>query len=153
WDDWSCNGSTCTHSWPYDWGTASNPWAGDVEIGPLARRRELVVVNGKNLEQVLGASDLKPGAFQVDEGANRITVHLPSDVSMGDAHIEIGVRSRLFNTLHWPSVMVRGVVFENAVPEFTSAGLLVGSDTTFVDVDVLRSGQIGMYAEGENISI
>src|SRR5690606_7250001 len=53
WDDWSCSGSTCTHSWQYDWGTAANPWAGDVDIGPLARRRELVIVNGKNLEQVL----------------------------------------------------------------------------------------------------
>src|SRR5690606_9478060 len=38
WSDWDCSGSICTRSWPYNWGVAPNPWAGDVDIGPLARR-------------------------------------------------------------------------------------------------------------------
>lgn len=153
WSDWDCSGSICTRSWPYNWGVAPNPWAGDVDIGPLARRRELVVVNGTNLEQSESEAGLVAGSFYVDEGADRITVRLPDGVSPADATIEVGVRSRLFDSLHWPGVMVKGVVFEHAVPAFTSAGVLVGSGTALVDVTVRRSGQIGMYAEGEDISI
>src|SRR5690606_31273497 len=105
WGDWSCSGSTCTHAWPYDWGVASNPWAGDVEIGPLARRRELIVVNGQNLGQVQSMGDLNAATFYVDEGANRVTVQLPFGVDPDEALIEIGVRARLFDSLHWPNVM------------------------------------------------
>lgn len=153
WTDWSCDGSTCTHEWRYNWGVAANPWPDDVDIGSLARRRELVVVNGQNLEQVRTAGDLFPGSFVVDEDANTITARLPDDVSPSSATFEVGVRPRLMDTLSWPHVMVRGVVFEHSVPEFITAGLLVGTDTTLVDVTVRNNGQIGMYAEGDDISI
>lgn len=153
WGDWSCDGTLCSRPWPYDWGVAPNPWAGDVEIGPLARRRELIVVNGHNLNQAESASSLPAGTFHVDEGADRITVRLPEGVRATDAQFEVGVRGRLFNSMQWPGVTLRGIVFQHAVPAFSNAGVLVGSDTTLVNVTVRQSGQIGMYGEGENISI
>lgn len=153
WTGWDCVASRCTHPWHADWGVAENPWPGDVEIGPLARRRELVLVNGGNLDQVERIEDLTPGSFHVDESADVVTVELPAGVTAGGAKFEVGIRERLFDSLHWPGVMVKGIVFEHSVPRFVSAGVLIGTATTFVDVTVRLSGQIGAYLEGSDISI
>lgn len=153
WTSWECDGPTCTHEWRYDWGVADNPWPDDVDIGSLARRRELVVVNGIILEQVRNEGDLLPGTFFVDESSDKLVVELPEAVSPSDAIFEVGVRHRLLDTLSWPGVMVRGIVFQHTVPEFITAGILVGTGTTLVNVTVRDNGQIGMYAEGDNISI
>src|SRR5690606_6597834 len=82
---WTCTAGVCEHAWPYRWGEAENPWPNDVDIGPLALRREIVFVDGANLEQVARRADLTPGAFFVDEANGRLVLAPPDGVDLASA--------------------------------------------------------------------
>ena len=112
----------CTHSWPYNWGTAS-----DSRAGKLALRREMVVVDGQNLNQFLSASELTAGSFYVEEGADKIYMKPPSGVNVSNATIEVATRATLFSAVKLSNLVLKGLVFQHAASPFLDPAVNIQS--------------------------
>jgi hypothetical protein len=115
WREWECRTSVCTHDWPFKWGFARVPWVG-IEVGPLALRRELVVVDGVLMTQHLELLDAlaEPGSFHVDEEAERLTLHLPEGVDGETMIAEVAMRPNLVRLQALHDLVIRGLVFQYA---------------------------------------
>jgi hypothetical protein len=123
WTNWECSSGICSKHWPYKWGVAENPWPNNVEIGELARRREMVFVNGVNMVQKLTHQELVPGSFFVDEAAERIYVSPPTGVNMNSALVEVGVRGQLLRLQNLHHMVIRGMVFQHSSSPFRTAAV------------------------------
>ena len=155
WSDWSCRSGVCSKPWDKNWGTASNPWPNKIDVGQLARRRELVVVNGKNLDQAMSRSGLKDGTFYVDEGGNRLYIDPPSGTDLNRANVEVGVRGTLFRTSGFDNFVLDGLTFQYSASAFRDAALSVSAkkDVLLANLKINRNGQEGLSLHGKGITI
>jgi hypothetical protein len=153
WTGWQCNATLCQHDWPYTWGTAPNPWPNDVTIGELARRRELVIVNGYNLNQRTNLTDLNPGTFYVDETNHRIYLAPPDGTNLTNATIEVGTRSSLYQAHGLQNITLKGLTFRYAASPFLESAVSIASNTTVDNTTIEWNGNIGLSLGGDNIRI
>lgn len=103
------------HSWNYDWGVAPNPnWPGVSTLNPVLLRREMVLVNGQLMKQVLAQDQLTEGSFYVSEATDTIFVKPLVGTDMSTAAVEIGERSNLLKIHQRQNVKIEGLVFQNA---------------------------------------
>jgi len=114
WQPVSGHAGTYWHSWSYNFGQCAIPsgWPGPVQT--IVRRTEMVFVNGTPLTQVLAESQLRPGTFYVDEGANQLLIRPASGVSVSSATIEAAVRPTIFSISGRSNVTVKGMIFKHA---------------------------------------
>jgi len=113
WTDWQLlRPGVYRHAWPYRWGVAPIPreWPAVQEI---ARRREMIFVNGRLLTQVLSQAAVTEGAFYVDEQAGWVYIWPPAGIDMTRATVEVAIRPRLF-TASGANLTIRGLTFEHA---------------------------------------
>lgn len=155
WHDWTCNGDTCQHHWPYDWGTAENPWSYAIDIGELARRRELVIVDGTNLDQHLHQNDLTPGSFAIDETNDRIHLRLPTGTHPDQATIEVATRGQLLRSQSLHNLTIKGLTFQHAATPFGRAAVDIVDqhDILLEDCLIHQNGQGGLAIKGDRITI
>ena len=153
WTGWQCNNNICQHDWPYTWGTAPNPWPNDVTIGELARRRELVIVNGYNLIQRTNLNDLTPGTFYVDETNHHIYLDPPEGTNLTNATIEVGTRSSLYQAHGLQHITLKGLTFRYAASPFLESAVSIASNTTVDNTTIDWNGNIGLSLGGDNIRI
>jgi hypothetical protein len=104
---------TYYHPWTYNFGYCSMPsgWPGN--IPGVARRTEMIFVNGVAYTQVMSESQLHPGTFYVDEGTNQILVTVPSWLSIYHAQVEAAVRNSTITVNQRTNVVLRGLVFRH----------------------------------------
>lgn len=118
WTGWQRQGQTgmWTHAWPYQWGNAPYPsgWEGNVVLEPIVTRREMIIVNGSSLTQVLAPQNLTAGTFLVSESAQTITVMVSPAVDLNSATVEVAVRSPLLLAKGRTNLVVRGITFQYA---------------------------------------
>ena len=121
-DDWTTGWTaqpdgSLVHSWPYKWGIKTGPsgwesywnWDGNGYKRDILRRSETVYVNGAPLRGVLTANELSAaGTFYVDESASRLSLRLPTGVTLAGSLIEVGIRQNVL-TVDGP----RNVVLRN----------------------------------------
>jgi hypothetical protein len=155
WTDWSCGSGVCTHDWPFVWGTAPNPWPDAVTIGPLARRSELVLIDGAILDQHLTREEMTPGSFYVDEAAGKLHVRPPAGVHLHDATVEVGVRGQLFRAQGLHHLEVRGVVFQHSASRFGAAAVDIVDqrDVILEDCEIRWNGQGVLSILGEDVVV
>jgi len=79
--------------WPYNWGV--NTQQAQYGNTGLSARREMLVVNGKLLEQKESVSALRPGTFCVDEAADRVYIWPADGINLHHVLIENAVWPRL----------------------------------------------------------
>ncbi|MBA3890936.1 MAG: right-handed parallel beta-helix repeat-containing protein [Gemmatimonadaceae bacterium] len=153
--DWTCSNGLCEHHWPHGWGADQNPWEGTVRIGELARRREMVVVDGVNLAQVLSRGALEPGAFYVDQASSRLIVRPPSGSSLNDSLVEVAVRRHLLRMQGLSDFVIRGVRFQHAASAFRRAAVEIvdQNDVTIEDSWFEWNGQVGLALKGFRLNI
>ena len=151
WTGWKCSSGVCSHRWPYNWGTASSS---DKGKSALSRRREMVLVNGKNLDQTLSRSSLKAGSFYVDERADKIFVKPPSGGSLNNATVEVSTRDILFKTPRLNNLVLKGLVFEHASSQWKSAIEIINQkDVLLEGVDIKWNGNKAFHvAQGRDIT-
>lgn len=149
---WSAYDSNIyVHNWPYDWGPEVPPptWPAYLNIGELARRRELVFVDGELLTQVLFLSDMTPGKYLVNETDDTLYVWPQSGVDFMSVDKEIGVRSRLMIFEGGEKVALIGLMSQHAVSRFCcgenhSAIEMSDIDDVYVrDVTSILNNQVG----------
>jgi hypothetical protein len=104
---------TYYHPWTYNFGYCSMPsgWPGN--IPGVARRTEMIFVNGVAYTQVMSESQLHPGTFYVDEGTNQILLTVPSWLSIYSAYVEAAVRNSTITVNQRTNVVLRGLVFRH----------------------------------------
>jgi hypothetical protein len=117
WTGWEKHDSAniYTHPWQYKWGTSANPWESEhVTLEPIVRRREMVFVDGKLLDQVLSLGALQDGSFYVSEEKGLIYLSSPTNGFVQRGLIEVATRERLLAAHDARNIVVRGLVFQHA---------------------------------------
>jgi len=147
---WSAQSSGIyTHTWTPNLGTCGIPSGWPSTIPAIARRTEMLFVNGNPLTQVMATSQLRPGTFYVNESTNLIEMDPPSGTSVGSATIEAAVRRQTLNISGRKDIVVRGMVFRHAASCINTAGATVnGSSHILFDSDQFlwnNWGGVGIY--------
>lgn len=154
WTGWDCEGRVCTHSWPFDWGSASIPWPG-IEVGPLGLRREMVFVDGELMAQKLELEEAlaTEGTFHVDEEAAVLTVHVPGAIDPAAAVFEVSVRDVLLAMQGLYDLTIRGLVFQHGNPALPMTAVnIVDQGNVVVEQVVVRwNNWTGIWFRGEDL--
>ena len=140
WKVYSGNSQIYTNTWPNQWGLCPLDTGSD-QAPPeedIVRRREMVIVNGVLLTQVMSLSAVKqPGTFYVDETKAKIYVWPPTGTNMSTATVEVPSRANLFTISSKQNIVLRGLTFQYAnscrgdaavLPEFSSSNILLDKD-------------------------
>jgi len=138
WENWrrQPGSNVYQHPWPYTWAMAPYPvgWRGKVVLEPVVRRREMVFVNGKPLDQVLSEAELKAGSFYVSEEKKTVSMRYPNGVNIDDAVVEVATRSNLFHARGVKNIVLKGLTFQHDTnPIQGYAVTFVGSSKITVD--------------------
>ncbi len=152
-DEWTCSDRDCEHAWHNAWGTDRDPWSKGV--GELARRREMVLVDGVNLAQVQSRQELSEGSFYVDEEGSRLIVRPPEGPTLAGRLVEVAVRPHLLRLQGLDNIVIRGVRFHHAASPFTGAAVEIVDQH---DVTIERSwfewnGQVGLSLKGSELVV
>ncbi|MEQ9618344.1 MAG: right-handed parallel beta-helix repeat-containing protein [Deltaproteobacteria bacterium] len=97
-----------SHTWSNNWGV---PGSLGESSGEVARRRELVFVDGELLTQVTLFGALSENSFYVDEAADKIYIKTASNPNQ--SKVEVGVRKGIFVIDRLKNLTVRGIVFQH----------------------------------------
>ncbi len=142
-----------THVWTPNLGTCAIPgdWPGSIPT--IARRTEMLFVNGKPVTQVMSTSQLRPGTFFVSEGGNLIYLDPPSGTAMSSASIEAAERRQTLAISGRSDIVLRGLVFRHAANCVNTSGVAVnGSTNILFDSDQLlwnNWGGLGIYGTND----
>ncbi|MBA3914222.1 MAG: choice-of-anchor D domain-containing protein, partial [Acidobacteriales bacterium] len=103
-----------SNAWPYQYGLCSAdngpaPFEEDIVL-----RRELFVINGRVLTQVLALGQMQPGTYFVDEAGAQAYIWPPSGTDMSTATVEVATRPELLSIAGKSNMVVRGLTFEYA---------------------------------------
>ena len=93
-DSWAKQGEYYLTDWLYDWGVFDDS---DFCFGPCMlseeqKRREMVFIDGKYVEQVTSVESLKENSFYVDDQSNKIMLYPPEHKNPNQSHVEIATR-------------------------------------------------------------
>jgi parallel beta-helix repeat protein len=147
--DWQSAGSgRYEHEWNFDWGlfTETEEWLNAsaqmkskhkdwiLQSGDLFKRREIVVVNGDIMRQVLNQGEIDDGSYFVDEPGNRIVLDPPNGVSINEALVEVGERWQIMQLQRCPNTTVRNITFQHAATMVEQRAVWIrGCDNILLD--------------------
>ena len=117
WSDWKSDDAeagTYSHSWPFRWGVCAIPQNWPNNLAPIVLRREMIVVNGQSLAQVVSRGELTDNSFFVDDAAGEVFIRPPANTALATAKIEVAVRPKLFDSHGYDDLVLSGLVFTNA---------------------------------------
>jgi len=117
WNNWKkTSNNIYTHSWPYTWGLQPLPsvWHEVLPINPIIQRKEMILISGKRLEQVLAFSDLRPNTFYVSEKAKTVYVLPPPGTIIAKSIVEVATRSQLLKVSRFENLVIQGLQFQHA---------------------------------------
>ncbi len=97
-----------SHSWTKNWGVPGN--LGETS-GEVARRRELVFIDGELLTQVTSFNALTDNSFYVDDPAQKLYIQTTSNPN--NSRVEVGVRQEIFDINQLNNLSVKGIVFQH----------------------------------------
>ena len=134
WTGWSSYGNNIyTHQWQYNWGVAPKPngWSGDLD--EIARRREMIFVDGQPLRQVLSLGEVTTGTFYVNEAANTVYVSPPTAGLIHNMTVEVATRSRIFEINGRQNVVVDGFTIEHDNSALSSGSQIANSSNILIE--------------------
>jgi hypothetical protein len=139
-----------THAWSPNFGACDVPSGWPTSFAEIARRTEMLYVNGKPLTQVMSTSQLKPGTFFASEGGNTVYAYPDASVDMNNATVEAGMRSQTLTISSRTNVVIRGLTFRHATSCINTSGVAVygSSNILFDSVQALWNnwGGLGFYS-------
>lgn len=143
------NATIWSHSWTPNLGSCAVPAGWPATIAPIARRTEMLFINGIPLTEVMTYGELRAGTFFVNETTNAIYAYPSPYVDMYTAKIEAATRRETLAVSNRTNLVFRGLVFEHAANCINSASAVVSgsSNILFDSVQALWNnwGGIGVY--------
>ncbi len=148
---WNARGDgVYTHPWTVNLGACPVPSGWPTTFGEIARRTEMLYVNGAPLTQVMSQADLKPGTFFASEAGNTVYAYPDASVDMSSATVEAAMRPQTLNISNRSNIAIRGLVFRHAASCLNSTAVNVygSSNILFDSVQALWNnwGGIGIYS-------
>ena len=147
WNVYGGNSSIYSSTWPNQWGYCTADGGGAPLEEPIVLRREMVVVNGAPMTEVLDLSSMVfPGTFYVDETSGLLYVWPPAGTNMSTADVEVANASNLLSINNVNGVVVRGLNFTYASSCHNSGAVTVNNSTNvlFDTVDFVWNGGQGV---------
>jgi hypothetical protein len=136
WGSWQPIGDHLyQHAWPYHWGLAPYPrgWAGNVTLDPIVRRREMIIINGRSLSQVLNYSDLTDFSFYADEGSGILYIKLGRDMTLDDStEIEVAIRPSVFTANGKRNLVLRNLEFRHGNAAVQDAAVQISDSSNIL---------------------
>lgn len=129
WNTESSSPAIYSHSWTYNFGNCAIPSGWPTNFAPIARRSELVFVNGVPMTEVMTYGELRPGTFYVNEGSNVMDIAPPPGTNMSSAKVETAVRRQILNISGRSNVVLRGMVLEHAATCINQSGSVISSSS------------------------
>jgi parallel beta-helix repeat protein len=114
WDDdaWTDNGDgTWSHAWTNDWGMCDISTF-STTANEVARRREMLMVDNRLIEQRDSAANLGPETFVVDETNDLIK--LKTTANPNTATVMVGARKKLLTLNRASNLVIRNLAFEGS---------------------------------------
>ncbi len=112
WTSYSGNSDIYVSPWPHQWGFCAAYGNAAPYEQPIVLRREILVVNGVALTQVLSlAQMLFPGTFFVDEAHGKVYIWPPNGTNMNAADVEVASNSPLVTLRGLYGINLNGIVF------------------------------------------
>ena len=150
WSNWQPderNLRVLTHRWPYKWGLCSVP-RGWPSVQDIARRKEMIFVNGDLMTQVLSLADMKENSFFVDELNAQVHIWVPAETNVQTATIEVAVRPELLRFQGQSNLALRGLKFVHANSCFSKAAVAIfgGSNNRVEDSEFTWNNWTGFSA-------
>jgi hypothetical protein len=134
-----------SHPWPFDWGLASaDDWPEHIveylDANPIIRRREMVFVEGTPLLQVMSLGDMATteNSFFVSEDEDQLSIHVPSDMDIASALVEVAVRPRLLLVGSRQNVSIQNIDFQHASNAVDEGSAVVIANSTEAHVSNSR---------------
>ena len=127
WTEWEKIGKTNVyiHRWPHKWGYMPGPSQFTQKYGPIVRRREMIFVDHKPMDQVLSLDELKKGSFYISEEESKAYLHATSEKPLAETIVEVAIRSDLFKINQANNVTVRGLTFQHDTTGMSTLGAAV----------------------------
>jgi hypothetical protein len=156
WQGWQRSGaSVWKHSWPYSWGLAPIPAGWESQrITPIVRRREMIIVNGRSLEQVLSRAEMERSSatFYVDDDAHIAYVHPPVGLGLDAATVEVAERNSLLRLQGVENVVLHGLAFEYSNGPMQEAAVSIenSANVTIDDCLMVRNNWLGLSVRATN---
>ncbi len=130
--------------WATNLGACPIPNGWPTNFAPIARRSEMVFVDGVPFTETMAYSELVPGTFFVDESANKIYVSPGSSTNMATAIVEAAVRKQTLSMSGRTNVVLRGLVFRHAANCMNNSSASVnGSNNVLIDAVQATSNNWG----------
>ena len=130
--------SVYSHAWTYSLGSCSIPSGWPTNFAPIARRREMVFIDGVPLTQVMVRADLQPGTFFVDDAAGTMYISPSAGTNIATATVEAATRSKTLSVSGRTNVTLRSLVFRHAANCLNTNGASV-TNSTNVLVDSIQA--------------
>jgi Right handed beta helix region len=150
WVPYSKNPEIYTQSWPYRWGLCTSQPTAPTEQN-IILRKEMIVVNGKVLTEVLSLASMKPGTFFPNESNSTVYVWPAVGTNMGTADVEVATRSFLFNDIGQSNVVLRGLTFQyaNSCNHGSAVSILSRAQNVLLDHDTfVWNNAAGLMMDG-----
>jgi hypothetical protein len=133
WQPYVGNTSIFINAWPNRWGNCPTYPSGPYEP-PIVLRREMIIVNGVPLTQVLALSQMATGTFYVDEAQGHVYIWPAPGTNMSSAVVEAAALPSLFTIQGKTNVVLRGLTFKYAASCRSKAAVTVqGSTNVLLD--------------------
>ena len=142
WTKWTKAGSGLyTHHWPHKWSKIKighyESWKKWIQVAPILHRKEMVLVNGKLLRQVLAKELLKEGCFFAAEEEEKLYIFPASNTDIKNSKVEVAKRGEgaMFILSNCHNFVIRGLTIEHSIDN----GLSIGScSNIMVEENVCR---------------
>jgi hypothetical protein len=136
WSVYSGNANIYTSSWPNRWGFCAADGGNAPLEQPIVLRRELILVGGVAMTQVLSLSQMIfPGTFFVDETHGVVYVWPPSGTNMNTADVEVATNPQILTISNLNGVVMRGLTFAYANSCHSDPAVLVLGNATNILFD------------------
>jgi hypothetical protein len=113
WTQYSGNSSIYSTPWTYNWGQCPPLLGATVQPQTdILMRREMAIINGAPMEQVMSLDQMVEGTFYVDDSGQQFYIWPPSGTDLNSADVELADRGQLWNITSKNGVVLRGLTFE-----------------------------------------
>ena len=137
WKVYNGNSKIYTHAWANQWGLC--PLDTGSEGAPpeqdIVRRREMAMVNGTLMSQVMSINAMRVGTFYVNESSGTIYLWPPTGTDPNTATVEIATRPNLFTINGKSNIVIRGLTFQYGNACRTDAVVIVTNGASNILVD------------------